>query len=132
MSNLPMVGLISCGKAKLAHPAAAKDLYTGALFRLSRAWIESRCPEWAIISALHGLVLPGQIIAPYDKKADPKDDTWAASTRAAIAAKWPGRYFLSLLPAAYERTVEGFRVESPCRGMAMFARMTFLSQKKVP
>ena len=66
------VGLISCGKEKLDHAAPAHDLYTGSYFKLCKKWItkrtgeHSRCSEWAILSAKYGLVMPDQVIEPYD------------------------------------------------------------------
>ena len=67
-ANLTMtsVGLVGCGSAKLRHPALARDLYTGALFRKSRAYVEARCDRWYVLSAKHGLVDPDQILEPYD------------------------------------------------------------------
>jgi hypothetical protein len=66
------IGLISCGKEKLDHAAPAQDLYTGSYFRLCKQWISKRtgehgrCDEWAILSAKYGLVMPDQVIEPYD------------------------------------------------------------------
>ena len=60
------IGLVGCGKSKLSRPAPAKDLYIGPLFRLSRAWVERFCDEWGILSAKHGLVMPNQVVEPYD------------------------------------------------------------------
>lgn len=61
------VGLIACCKEKLDHPAPAQELYRSALFRLSKEWISrGRVDAWAILSAKHGLVMPDQIIEPYD------------------------------------------------------------------
>lgn len=60
------VCLIGCGKTKLPHPAMAKDLYTGNLFRLARAWAEKHAGAYAILSAHHGVVAPHVILQPYD------------------------------------------------------------------
>lgn len=58
--------LISCSKSKLDKRAPARELYTGTLFKKAVAWAERHGYEWYVISALHGLVTPNQIIAPYD------------------------------------------------------------------
>ena len=62
------VGLISCCKEKLDHAAPAEELYCSSFFKLSKAWIKKRVKEWGILSAEHGLVMPDQVIEPYDRK----------------------------------------------------------------
>lgn len=58
--------IVGCGKTKLAKPAAARDLYTGILFRAARAYAETFGDHWCIASAKHGLVDPDTILEPYD------------------------------------------------------------------
>jgi hypothetical protein len=60
------IGLVGCVKGKRTAPAPARDLYTSALFRGRRRWVEARCDRWYVLSALHGLVAPEQVLAPYD------------------------------------------------------------------
>lgn len=60
------VALVGCGKAKLDHEAPARELYTSNLFRLSVAWAERHCDAWYVVSALHGLVEPDELLRPYD------------------------------------------------------------------
>lgn len=60
------IGLISCGKAKLTHAAPAAELYTSTLFRWSAEYCRRYCDRWAILSAKHFVVLPDQVIEPYD------------------------------------------------------------------
>ncbi len=59
--------LVSCSGPKLKNPAPARDLYTSALFTKSRAWAEKNGSEWLILSALHGVVSPDTVVAPYDR-----------------------------------------------------------------
>ena len=61
------IGLVSCVKSKLARPAPARDLYTSALFRGARCSVERSCGRWFILSALHGLVGPDEVLEPYEK-----------------------------------------------------------------
>ena len=61
------IALVGCGKSKLSVPAPAKDLYTGTLFRMVRAYAERFCTGWGILSAKHGFLLPDEVIEPYDK-----------------------------------------------------------------
>ncbi len=60
------VGLVSCVKKKSPTPRPAEDLYRSAYFGKMRAYVEASCDEWWILSALHGLVHPKQILAPYE------------------------------------------------------------------
>ena len=61
------IGLVSCVKSKLEHRAPARDLYTSALFRGARCSVERSCGRWFILSALHGLVDPDEVLEPYEK-----------------------------------------------------------------
>jgi hypothetical protein len=60
------VGLVGCVATKRSEPAAARDLYTSPLFAGRRATVERSCDAWFILSAMHGLVDPEQVLAPYD------------------------------------------------------------------
>ena len=59
--------LIGCVSRKLVRPAAARDLYTSSLWAKRRAYAEGTGQPWAILSALHGVVMPDDVIAPYDR-----------------------------------------------------------------
>src|SRR5262249_11202238 len=58
--------LIGCCKQKLTRAAPGRDLYQSPLFRLCRRWAERYCEAWAIMSAHYGVVLPDQVVEPYD------------------------------------------------------------------
>lgn len=60
------IAIIGCGASKLSESAPARDLYTGNLFRAARDHVEARGLPWLILSALHGLISPDLVIAPYD------------------------------------------------------------------
>ncbi len=60
------VGLVGCVSTKAPSAAQAKDLYTSTLFRGRRDWVEKTCDAWFILSAKYGLVLPTQVIDPYE------------------------------------------------------------------
>ncbi len=66
--------LVSCTGQKRDAIAPARDLYMRSRwFRAARAYVEhavEREPDgaaWAIVSAAHGLLMPGEIIAPYNR-----------------------------------------------------------------
>lgn len=72
--------IVGCGKAKLAHAAPARDLYTGSLFRAARRYVEARGERWFILSAAHGLIAPEVVVRPYDQVLDLRGEalvTWA-------------------------------------------------------
>lgn len=58
---------LSCCKSKLDHPAPARELYTGALFRKALAYAEKvlKADAVRIFSAKYGMVHPDQVIEPY-------------------------------------------------------------------
>lgn len=60
------VGLVGCVAQKAASPRPARDLYTSALFTGRRRFVERTCSEWWVLSALHGLVSPEEVLQPYD------------------------------------------------------------------
>lgn len=61
------VGLVGCVKSKRPGRCEAKDLYTSALFRGRRAFVERTCDRWFILSAKHGLVEPDESLDTYDE-----------------------------------------------------------------
>jgi Family of unknown function (DUF6884)/GIY-YIG catalytic domain len=65
--DAPDIVLVSCSSRKGSRPAAAKDLYTSALFRKKRAYAEASGVPWFILSAEHALVAPDEWLAPYDR-----------------------------------------------------------------
>jgi len=77
------IGLISCVSKKANVPMQAKNLYTSDLFRKSKAYVESECDRWFILSAKYGLVEPEQIIHPYNETLNSKSSkeklSWALS-----------------------------------------------------
>lgn len=63
----------------------ARDLYRGHLYSLSVAWVhatQGRDASWAILSAEHGLVMPDQVLDPYQRRLRDLDvlgrAAWAA------------------------------------------------------
>lgn len=101
------VGLISCCKEKLDHAAPARELYKSDYFRKSMAWISKpgRVDEWAILSAQHGLVLPDQVIEPYDlnlsSQARLQIARWADMVHEQLMDQW-GETPIYMVVAGYE------------------------------
>lgn len=60
------VALVACASGKHASAAPARDLYRSPLFQKSRFWAEHEAERWYVLSALHGLLDPGELVAPYE------------------------------------------------------------------
>lgn len=130
------VVLVGCGKSKLAHKAPARDLYTGTLFRKARAWAERHGDEWGILSAKHFLVMPDQIIEPYERRVqDLSRDylkQWIWNTNWFIRARWAcdTTRFICLASKAYNQAFGKpvkINVEFPLEGMGIGKRIQWLS-----
>lgn len=61
-----VIAVVGCGKSKRKEAAAARELYTGALFQKSLALAERLAGTVLILSAKYGLVDPDTTIEPYD------------------------------------------------------------------
>jgi hypothetical protein len=61
------VALVSCVKSKRKTAAPACELYISPLFHGLRRYAEANAHAWYILSAEHGLLLPSDIVAPYEK-----------------------------------------------------------------
>lgn len=100
------VTLIGCGKKKLPHLAKAKDLYIGQLFKFSRGYAERSTPNsWAILSAKYGLLLPDDLIAPYDitltTMSKEQRANWGALVLSKILTTFPESSFQIIAGSAY-------------------------------
>jgi hypothetical protein len=58
--------ILACSAAKLDRPAPARELYTGALFKLSLQYAELVADRILILSALHGVLEADTVVEPYD------------------------------------------------------------------
>lgn len=106
------VGLIGCGKDKLDRAAPAKELYTGPFFKLTKRWIThpGRVDEWGILSAKHGLVLPDEVVSPYDVTLSGMPRTkilkWAAMVHEQLMSRWGKEaIYMILAGASYKSAV---------------------------
>lgn len=129
-----LVGLVSCSKSKLTHPAPARELYSPSfVFDRSVRYVEKHCDEWLVLSAKHGLVDPDAVLEPYDETLSgaPKArrDEWAAEVREALQARYEGRKvkFILMAGRAYSGAVEGLDAEEPLKGMGTGFRRQWLA-----
>jgi hypothetical protein len=142
-----LVVAVSCSKSKLDYPAPARLLYTGACFRKSVRHAEGRGLPWFVLSSLHGVVLPDQVVAPYSftpsrngaaLAGEPEGvlagsahrAEWAAKARVAVAARWGGWHFLALLGSEYLPALEGQDYEWPWAKMKLGPRLHWLDERR--
>lgn len=136
--------LVGCGKQKLSHRARAKDLYTGPLFKKARAYAEQFGDEWAILSARHGLVMPDDVIEPYDLRLGDLDRDhfrqWVGNTNRQIRSRWKtwesavrfvclaGKEYAKALGVRGDDRVVPVSARFPLDGMGIGRRLAYLSQ----
>jgi hypothetical protein len=130
--------LVTCVKSKGNQPAAAKDLYSSALFRKERAYAERAGVPWFILSAEHGLVAPDEWLAPYERYLADTAASYRAAWGAWVAARLDllagpltdkvveihaGSIYLDAIRPHLERL--GARVVDPLHGLAMGQRLAW-------
>lgn len=136
------IGLVGCVKSKRASPAPARDLYTSALFRGARCFVERSCDRWFILSALHGLLDPETVIEPYERTLTTASRAerrrWAERVLAQLERvlgrdlsryvfeAHAGKAYLDELVCRLEE--RGGRVERPLDGLGLGRRLAFYKQ----
>lgn len=128
--------LVGCGKSKLDRPAAAKDLYTGSLFRAARRYAESTGETWAIVSALYGLVSSESRIAPYEHRLKKSEsEAWGAKVARDLLVRYDPREVVLLMGAEYavplynELSWRGITVKEPLRGLMLGERLSWFKKR---
>lgn len=101
-TNGPLV-VVPCSGKKATHPAPARDLYLGSLYRLAMAAAVEVTAPWrvVILSARHGFVRLTTVLEPYDTTwddDDAADEELLADTAASLDAS---DGVVLLLPTAY-------------------------------
>lgn len=127
------VGLVGCGKTKLDHAAAARDLYVSPLFRAARRFGERCCDEWVILSAAFGVLLPTQVIDPYEKALGTmrlrEREAWADRVTNYLRQHYAGLdvQYIGLAGEDY-LTDLGVSVERPLDGLGLGERIRLLTE----
>lgn len=127
------VCLVGCGKLKASEARPAKDLYLGQLFRAARAYAEQSCDDWVVLSALHGVVPPDQVLEPYDLTMGnlriAERETWAHIARGQLRHRYRGLdvQFIGLAAEDYLEPLEvGRSIVRPLEGMGIGTRIKYL------
>lgn len=140
------VGLVGCVRSKLDVAAPAQDRYPSPLFRGRRAWVERTCARWFILSSLHGLTDPEQVLEPYDVTLTElrafERERWSARVlRASEAAIGPlGEHVFEIhAGSAYADhglaaglCARGARVERPMRGLTLGQQLSAYGESRGP
>jgi len=128
------VVLIACCGQKAETACAARDLYRSQLFKKSVAYAERRGLAWAILSAEHGVVMPDDVVAPYDVTLTTMSGagrrSWAAETHAALCLAFPGARYVVLAGKHYRAAVPvgHSQPEVPMAGMGIGEQLGFLTR----
>jgi hypothetical protein len=132
----PRFALVCCGKQKLGVPAPAKDLYQSTLFKKTRAYAERHYAGWFVLSAQHHVLLPEEMVAPYDVKLAPAQvDAWARETVERLGRRLPAGagvdYFGGAAYAQVARALaaQGYAVAQPLHGLQIGERLRWLTQR---
>lgn len=137
---MPTLALVACAAQKAPAATRAADLYVSTWFRLARAYVERRRWPWRILSAMHGLLDPAQIVAPYDatliRQGAAGRRQWAAGVFAGVVALAPPTtrivilageaYRRDLVPLLLERR---YVVDVPMVGLGIGEQLAWLSQR---
>lgn len=133
-----MVGRVACCSTKLPRMAPAHRLYRSPLFLASVAYLKRHWigpgGEWAILSAKHGLVMPTEVLAPYDLAlrdlTGAEHAAWCRRTGDQVATRWPGMKFVVLAGKLYCGATENLEACYPLAGLGMGKRLQFLLSGK--
>lgn len=112
--------VVACAAAKREHPAPAAELYRSSHFAFMLSAARSEAEETtrvcgqpasvAILSALHGLLNPDTVVAPYDLKMGQPGACSPERVAAQLSARRPDEV-IAMLPAAYLRVLSaGIRI----------------------
>lgn len=132
--------LVSCVGEKLAVRSPARDLYVSVWFEKARAFVESSGRPWFILSAKHGLVVPGEPIEPYDLTLNrmPAEERrkWADGVFEQLVPRLGGgRTVVFLAGKRYreflvDRLISlGVRVEVPMQHMGIGQQLSWLGKR---
>jgi len=131
------IALVCCGKQKLTTAAPAQELYTSTLFQKTRSYVERNYDGWVVLSALHHVLAPSDVIAPYEFKLGQQDsDKWAELVVSQLVAQLkPGSCLDYFGGATYGRVVPrleaaGFLVGQPLAGLQVGERLRWFKQRE--
>ena len=134
------IALVACVSKKAASPMPACDLYTSPWFSKASAYAWQVADEWYILSAKHGLVSPGTVIAPYDETLSrmptAERRAWAKRVQEDLGEVLkPGDHVVILAGEAYRSNLVGpiremgCTVEIPMQGLKIGQQLSWLKHR---
>ncbi|WP_375461027.1 DUF6884 domain-containing protein [uncultured Enterovirga sp.] len=130
-----LVAVVSCGRQKSQAADQAQYLYTSSLFRNNLLLARELSAKQFIMSAHHGLLLPNQVIEPYDVALSnlPLEARieWGERVAAQLIQRTEGRIIVSLAGMGYNRFIDpalhacGRELISPFSGLGLGRRQAF-------
>lgn len=136
MDDRAKVGLVGCSKRKAAGPRRACELYCSPLFRKAAGYCRRRYDAWFVLSALHGLVEPDRVIAPYDHtladKTREEKRRWAEGVVAELERRGlSGARFHLHAGADYASGLSGLLdCETPLAGLGVGERLAWYAREE--
>lgn len=141
----PICVLIGCVSRKESAARRAKDLYRTELFSRRRAYAEASGRPWLIVSALHGILDPEDVIEPYDVRITdlerPVRDQLADGIVADLDDRFGplnGALFEVHAGEEYVRVLtqglrpRGARLVNPLRGLRIGEQLAWYAQRLSP
>ncbi|HRH46015.1 MAG TPA: hypothetical protein PKY82_30510 [Pyrinomonadaceae bacterium] len=131
-----IIVLVACVSLKLETASPAKDLYCSPWFIKARKYAEKFGDKWFILSSLHGLLEPEQLIEPYEQTLytarKPERAAWSARVGNKINSTIPpGSTIIILAGKIYRESLEHllaqkFKVEIPMAGLGIGKQLQYL------
>lgn len=152
MSEKQAVCVIGCGAEKMADPCEAVDMYVGSLFKAASRYARQHHPgNWLIISAKYGILLPTDIIEPYEKCLARDEDVRQLSSLIKHRDQFEklgytpethrieahcGKLYLYALRGVYldrlpGQAVRRFEVSSPVEGLQVGQRLAWYKARRI-
>jgi hypothetical protein len=134
MTSELKVGLVACSKVKAAGPRRACELYVSPLFQKAADYCRRHYDAWFVLSALHGLLGPDEVVEPYEHTLVGRPrlarQRWAAGVVAQLERRGlSGARFYLHAGRAYASVLEGLLdCETPLAGMGIGERLAWYSQ----
>ena len=133
------IALVACVGTKNTVPSPARELYTSAWFRKASSYAQQVAARWFILSAKYGLVLPDQVIAPYDETLNcmraAQRRAWAKRVLQALRHEvHAGDDIIILAGQRYREHLidplesRGCNVEIPMRGLRIGEQLRWLNE----
>ena len=133
------VCLIACTSRKGLYPAPAEFIYRSPLFAAGRSYAEHRTDRWFILSAKHGLLLPGEQIAPYNESLHDIDDagreSWARKVHRQLKSRIDSKADVVFLAGATYRShlepllqAAGHRTAAPMSFLGIGSQVAWLQK----